>query len=53
MIGVRLRNRFVRQIAQIFCRNPAGFQEKSVQYDGKDAVQADAKAAGGHCAVLP
>ncbi len=60
MIGVRLRGRFVRQIVQIFRRNPIGFQEKSVLYDGKDVVQADAKAVDfaaakscGHCAVLP
>lgn len=53
MIDVRLCNRFDYQIVQILCRNPDGFQGKSVRYDNKYVVQADIKVIDGHCAVLP
>ncbi len=53
MIGVRLRDRLVCQIVQKICRNTDVFQKISVQYDGKDVVQADVKGAADHCAVLP
>ncbi len=40
------------QIVLKFRRNPDGFREISVQYDGKDVVQADIKGEAGGCAVL-
>ena len=41
------------QIIQKICRNTDVFQKFSVQYDGKDVVQAGAKGEAGGCAVLP